>query len=99
MGKLRTLPPWHKEPCHHCGVEYQVTRADFVTVTAAERLLCDGCEMYDRGYRDGREAASAVSLPEKKLAAMTAERDRWLKRMQDLEGRITAAESALKGKK
>ena len=67
-------------------------------------------DAYREGHTDGRSAVGddtppqpslsdiRIAVMERRIAEVSAERDRWLKRMQDLEGRVVRAELALSGK-
>lgn len=55
--------PWHKEPCHNCGTEFLLTRGNPMEIDIKEEILCEGCEMYMRGYREGLERADSKLRP------------------------------------
>ena len=57
MSDVEMRPLWHKEPCWTCGEEGFATRTEYKPVT--EPYICESCEMYERGYKDGVEHTKA----------------------------------------
>lgn len=51
----RHFPAWSKTECDSCSSEFQVTRV--YSKDTSDPVICESCEMYNRGYKDGFEAA------------------------------------------
>ena len=51
MAEMREL--WSNEECTKCGVEGLASRSEPVPVS--KPYVCEGCEMYDRGYADAEK--------------------------------------------
>lgn len=58
--KERKLGLWNNADCDECGDSFLATRTQERIVKAGERLVCDDCEMYGRGYRDGYRSGLAA---------------------------------------
>jgi hypothetical protein len=52
IGKYK--PMWYREACTHCGVESLSTRTQD-NIPWEKEYVCDKCEMYKRGYKEGIE--------------------------------------------
>ena len=50
---IRKFPRWTKTECDDCGSEFLVTRTEPKTVEGGVKVLCNGCEMYNLGFKDG----------------------------------------------
>jgi hypothetical protein len=100
------MPLWYKTACDNCGCEFQATRTVERKRPPDGDLVCDDCEMYALGFKDGLNQASKDVLTESvvvvdlldrlekldKLHQSTVvERDRLQSEKEGLIRRVTAA--------
>ncbi len=63
MSELRKIKPWTRAPCDDCGFEHQATRGYPLVVSEDTLVLCDDCESYHAGYKDGYRDGLKKSEP------------------------------------
>jgi hypothetical protein len=52
---------WQKEPCAECGEEGYASRSEPRDPEAGP-YICEACEMYARGYEDGKKHAESTTI-------------------------------------
>lgn len=73
-------PLWHREACWECGTEGLATRT--IATPRSEPYICDGCETFDHGYKEG--VGLAIS-PEAHKAASS---QRYLQGQRDMLAKV-----------
>ena len=63
----REFGVWEKAECDRCGDEFQVTRTEPRTI---EEAVCESCEMYAKGYADGKAEGNAIHQPASSTKSM-----------------------------
>lgn len=61
MSGLR-FGSWATTECFQCGCDFQVTRIQEKTFEKDEDILCEACEMWNRGYKEGYEKGLAEAM-------------------------------------
>lgn len=63
-SKERRYGLWAKAECDNCQQEFQVTRTSEKVVPAGGYVVCNDCEMFQRGYDEGVNYLEAKSREE-----------------------------------